>query len=371
MDADVIVVGAGIIGCAVADELARRGRRVMVIDERRAGEGATQASAGILAPYIEGHDTRLLDLASRSLAMYDEFVGRVLADCPSFVEEIGYGRIGTLEVATGEAELRELRARSTDLVGRGIRCRVLDAGGARGVEPDLDDGVLGALLIEEHGAVGAGALTAALAAAAAGRGAAIVPGRQARRISQGPHGLGVETNEGLLTAPAVVLAAGSWSGRVAITELPPLPVRPIRGQLVLLDRVPRPVRHVVWGAGCYLVPRRDGRLLVGATAEDVGFDERATAAGVRDLLDAACDLVPELWQAAFAGVRVGLRPATPDGLPIIGRSDRLPGLVYATGHFRNGVLLAPLTARLVAELLDGRTSDPALAVAAPQRFGFC
>ena len=144
-------------------------------------------------------------------------------------------------------------------------------------------------------------------------------------------------------------------------------MKPIRGQLVRLKWNAPPITHVLWSDRCYIVPWLDGTVLVGATVEDVGFDEQTTAAGVRDLLDAACDLMPQAWGAAFIDARVGLRPATGDGLPIIGRSRQTPGLVYATGHYRNGILLAPLTAQLVGDLvIDGR-SDPVLEFVSPSR----
>jgi glycine oxidase len=167
----------------------------------------------------------------------------------------------------------------------------------------------------------------------------------------------------------VVVAAGSWSGQIDIEGVPPLPVRPVRGQLLQLSWEGLPLRRIVWGPRCYLVPIAAGSILVGATVEDAGFDERTTVAGVRDLLDSACDLVPHLWQATFVGARVGLRPGTADEMPIIGRSSRMPGLVYATGHYRNGVLLAPLTARMVADLVLENREDPLLDGTRPQRFG--
>jgi glycine oxidase len=169
-------------------------------------------------------------------------------------------------------------------------------------------------------------------------------------------------------ADVVVVAAGSWS-----QDLPApgkgVPVRPIRGQIVQL-RLPRPpASRVIWGERCYLVPWEDGTVLVGATSEDVGFDERATAAGVRMLLDRGAELLPELNAAFFDEVRVGLRPATPDELPVIGASSTMRGVFYATGHYRNGVLLAPLTALAVADLvLDGR-ERPEIANMRPDRFG--
>ena len=148
----------------------------------------------------------------------------------------------------------------------------------------------------------------------------------------------------------------------------PFPSGPCAGELVQLDWPTPPLGRIVWGPDCYLVPWTSGAMLVGATVEEAGFDERATTAGVRDLLDAACELLPCAWQAAFAGVRVGLRPATPDGLPVIGASSRVPGVYYATGHYRNGVLLAPVTAVLLADLVLGQGADPALAPFRPDRF---
>jgi glycine/D-amino acid oxidase-like deaminating enzyme len=168
----------------------------------------------------------------------------------------------------------------------------------------------------------------------------------------------------------VVVAAGSWSGGIEVDGgAGSVPVRPVRGQLLQLGWQGTPLAGVVWGERCYLVPWDDRTLLVGATVEDAGFDERTTAAGVRELLEAACALVPHAATASFLGARAGLRPASGDDLPIIGRSVRLPNLMYATGHYRNGVLLAPLTARLVADaMLEGR-EDPLLELTRPQRFG--
>jgi glycine/D-amino acid oxidase-like deaminating enzyme len=169
-------------------------------------------------------------------------------------------------------------------------------------------------------------------------------------------------------ADAVVVAAGSWSSRITVGATPP-PVKPIRGQLLHLAFSSPPASRVIWGAHCYMVPWQDGSLLVGATVEDVGFDEGATVAGVRDLLEHASELLPAAWGARFEGVRVGLRPATPDELPIIGPSSAMPGVFYATGHYRNGVLLAPLTATLTADLVLLGRDAPELALTRPARFG--
>jgi glycine oxidase len=178
----------------------------------------------------------------------------------------------------------------------------------------------------------------------------------------------VETADERLSAEAVVLAAGSWSGGIAI-QGPAPSVRPVRGQLVQL-RLPQPAfAHVVWGPDCYLVPWQDGNVLVGATSEEVGFDERVTADGLRQLLEGGVQLVPALGAATLVDARAGLRPATTDELPIIGPSTTMRGVFYATGHYRNGVLLAPLTASLVADLVLGGRARPELALVRPDRFG--
>jgi glycine oxidase len=168
----------------------------------------------------------------------------------------------------------------------------------------------------------------------------------------------------------VVTAAGSWSGHIEIAGVRArVPVRPVRGQLLRLAWRGVPLRRVTWSERCYLVPWTDGTLLVGATVEEAGFDEQATVAGVRDLLDAACEAVPHAWTAGFLGARVGLRPATPDGLPIVGASRAMANLMYATGHYRNGILLSPLTAKLVADAMLAGSVDPAMHMLRPERFG--
>jgi glycine oxidase len=361
---DVVVVGAGVIGCGIAAELARRRARVRVLDPRGVGRGASRASGGMLTPYIEGHSNEALRaLGARSLALFDGFVRQAVEDSGLGVD---YARCGTLQVAMSDDQARVLAAAAGE---RDVE--YLDRTAAREAEPGLGDGVAGALMDRRHGCVSAGQLVAALARAAAARGAAFVSDAGAvHAVSALDGGVSVRTEGERIDAGAVVLAAGSWSGQIDVAGLPALPVRPVRGQLVELTWRRAPLRRITWGPECYLVPW-PGALLVGATSEEAGFDERATVAGVSDLLAAACDLVPGAWQAGFAEVRVGLRPATPDDLPIVGPSRRVPGLVYATGHYRNGILLAPLTAQLVAELIVSGRPDASIEVTKPWRFGEC
>jgi glycine oxidase len=364
--ADVIVVGAGVIGLAVAYELSRRGARVRVLDARGAGEGASQASAGMLTPHTETSDhATLWRLGARSLDLYDGFLDCIREDSGVGVE---YRRCGSLHVAATEAQTEDLRRTADRLGALNVACELLDAARVRELEPQIEDEVTGGLLVPGHGYVAVGDLVRAMSAAGGTRGVRLDVER-VLRIGAQSSGVRVETQVEAIHAPAVVVAAGSWTARVVVDGDAALPVRPVRGQLVQLDWPTPPLARIVWGPDCYLVPWTTGALLVGATVEEAGFDERATTAGVRDLLESACELLPRAWQAGFSGVRVGLRPATPDGLPVIGASSRVAGVYYATGHYRNGVLLAPVTALLLADLVLGQPPDSALDAFRTDRFG--
>ncbi|HSC28043.1 MAG TPA: glycine oxidase ThiO [Vicinamibacterales bacterium] len=361
---DVIVVGAGIIGAAIARELGRRGARVRVFESRVVGAGATHASAGVLAPYIEGSSRGpLLDLAVRSLHLYDGFIAGLREDSGVDVE---YRRCGTLEVAMDEASADRLRASAGSLQSAGASW--LDAAAVRAAERALPESVMGGLLVEAHGYVAAAQLAETLMWAALRFGAELETGRKIVAISGTASGVEVTSEDGSRwSCDSVVVATGSWAAQSGLADPAVHAVRPVRGQLLRLAWQAEPLEHVVWGPDCYIVPWRDGTILVGATVEEVGFDERTTAAGVRDLLGALCELLPAAWGATFVEARAGLRPGTDDGLPIIGPSG-VPGVTYATGHFRNGILLAPLTASLVADLVLEQRVDPALESVSPARF---
>lgn len=363
----VLVIGAGVIGSAVADAVASGDADVTVIDMRSAGRGASQASAGVLAPYTEaqGHPD-LLKLCARSLDLFDDFIASARERSGRAIE---YQRNGTLEVALSPLEAEHLRAAKAWLDDVNVPSEWIDAQAMHAIEPAVSHAAIGALLIRAHGLVGVSSLITALVQSARGSGAVFESPVEAIDLIPVAGGVEVRAGARRYAADHAVIAAGSWSGRVRIAGMTPLPVRPVRGQLLHLTWPNgAPVSRVVWGRECYTVPWSDGTLLVGATVEDVGFDEASTVAGVQALVSGVRSLLPASRDAAMREVRVGLRPATPDGLPVIGSSAAAPNVTFATGHYRNGVLLAPITAAIVSNHILQRGTDPMTSATSPDRF---
>jgi glycine oxidase len=351
----VAVIGAGIIGSAVAFELAGRGAQVTIYDRRRVGGGATHASAGILAPFIEAHEGgALLDLTSASLQLFPAFVREVRRQSTVPFE---FALCGTFEIAETAARSLALRERLAMRSIADVRLEWLDAVRVRALEPSINPTVQGALLCQQHGFVAVEAFTDALVDAAISLGA-VFRTADVQGIDVSTRGVAIRVDGGSELATHVVVCAGAWAEAIDPCGELHHRTKPIRGQLLRLRSADVRCEHILWGDGCYIVPWANGRLLIGATSEDVGFDERPTAHGVHSLLQAACDMVPALREAEFEGVRVGLRPATTDGLPILGPSRSDPRVIYATGHFRNGVLLSPLTATIIADYVMTETTSP-------------
>lgn len=363
---DIVVAGAGLVGCAVAFELARRGARVRVVDGRDVGRGATFASAGMLAPYAEADaGSDLLALCEAGLALYDDFVARLTADSG---EPVPYVRRGSLHVAYDAVERSRLVALHAALQSRGVAAEWRDAHTVQVHEPQLSDRASGGLWIQAHGQVDPPEVADALRRAAERHGAVFVRGTITRIGQRGGQTV-VHVDGGEVSCDRVVLATGAWSRTIDVDGASTHPpVMPVRGQTITLQwRAPMPA-CITWDDRCYTVPWAE-RLLVGATVEHVGFDESTTATAAASLREAAARLFPGAADAALIDQRSGLRPNSADPMPLIGWSCAVPGLFYATAHYRNGALLAPLTARLAADaLLDGQ-DDPLLALTAPARFG--
>lgn len=363
----IVVIGAGLIGLGIAYELRIRGADVRVIDAREPGAAASWAGAGMLAPYTE-------TLAS---AAFEAFCAGSLARYPAFVADVrARGGVdarlnltGIVEAAYAPADVTRLRAHATALATRGIPARYLERDAARMREPALGAAVLGAIVSESEGHVDNRRLGRALRAACVALGVRIDAFAGAvSLVADTRRVLGVRGPAGFVAATVVVNATGAWAQELAgVPDDARVNVVAIKGQMLALAIPQGFVRGVVWVPGAYLVPRDDGRLLIGATVEAVGFDVRVTAHGIRTLLDATLAAMPALGDFAVAETWAGLRPGTPDGLPYLGETT-LGGYVVATGHYRNGILLTPATSVAIADLIEGRPgATAALAPFSPAR----
>jgi glycine oxidase len=349
--ADVIVAGGGVIGCAVALELARRGVRVTVVERGTPGRAATWAAAGMLSPL--GPPGPFRDFAAASFARYPAFVERLAATTGI---DLDFAVGGKLHIAFDAEEVDALAAMAD--AGAAFGARTVSAADARALEPAINAGVRGGVLVAQDGRVDSRRLGEATHAAARAAGVTFVTGsvREVRSDARTARVTDVRLEDGtVLPAAAFVLCAGAWSA--TIHGLPyPLPVRPVRGQMLALAAVgpdaPR-LDRTVESARCYLVPRKDGRIVVGATVEEAGFAPGPTLSGVATLAAAAVEALPALADLPLLETWSGFRPGTADALPILGEDPDLPGLFYATGHYRNGILLAPITAEVIADLVTG------------------
>lgn len=333
------------IGCAIAFELAGRGRSVTVIERDQPGRAATWAAAGMLSPLGETPpDSTFAALAAASLNAYPGFLTDLTRDAASGVE---FNAPGKLEVAFDEAEAAHLRS-----ICQANRLSFMPASAARALEAELSDDIVGAAHFPADALVDPRALGYALWKACLKREVVFRAGVSARAVLRdGNVVTGVATDSDVAKASVVVIAAGAWSADIEALPVK-LPVVPVRGQMLALQCATLPFQRLLQSRRCYLIPRADGRVLVGATMERVGFDSSTTAAGIQGLLAAAIQLVPALANAALAEYWTGFRPGTLDDLPILGADSEVSGLYYATGHYRNGILLAPITGRIIADLIE-------------------
>jgi glycine oxidase len=378
--ADVVIVGAGVIGLSIAWRAAQQGQRVVVADPRP-GRGATHAAAGMLTPIAEAAyaEREIFGLGQDSLRRYPAFVAELAAatGLPT-----GFRQAGTLQVAYDSDDLAALTEVRVLQESFGVHLEQLTARECRAAEPMLDPSVRGGLLATSDGSIDPRLLAVALLEAAVGAGASLIEQEVTEIICSAGRADGVRlTDDSVIEARWVVLAAGWESG--GIMGLPAgigPPVRPVKGQIIRLRTtartdaaglppalLQRTVRGLVRGSGVYLVPRESGELVVGATQEELGSDTTVTAGGVWELLRDARTLVPGVTELEVADIVAGLRPGTPDNAPVLGPCE-LPGLVLATGHFRAGVLLAPVTADTVAAFLRTGSPDPSWGPFAAGRF---
>jgi glycine oxidase len=343
---DVVVIGGGIVGLSCALELARGGAKVTLLEYGKTGMQATNAAAGMLSPLIEAEGPGpMLDFGLQALREYPPLIAE-LEEAAGF--DVEYRPHGILKVAFDDAGADHQRDRLAWQQRTGLALDWLDGAGCRELEPKLSPRVAGGVFSHAEGGVSSQLLALAIERAAIARGAAIHNGapvigfdRAAGRVTA------VRTPAASFACDTVLLAAGARSGQIAKRLRVALPVRPVRGQMIALGGMHAPIGHIVWGPGGYLVPRANGLIFAGATVEEAGFRRRTTQVGVRSMVTMAHRLVPQLCAATVHFAWAGLRPGTPDDLPMIGPLRDHPNAIAATGHYRNGILLGPLTGRLV------------------------
>jgi len=364
---DAVIVGGGVIGLSIARSLALRGvRKICVIERQECGTEASYAAAGMLAPQAEADSPdEFFQLLCRSRDLYPDWALSLKAETGIDIE---LDLTGTLYLSFTDDERRELDHRFDWQLKAGLSAERLTIQEARSLEPQISLSVTGALLFPRDVQVENRRLLAALANSVQGLGVFVMNETNVEEIAvSGGRVTGVRTSKDLVQSPTVIIAAGAWSDLNGAMKFP---VEPVRGQMVCLSAKPQLTRHVVYSPRGYLVPRQDGRLIAGSTTERVGYLKLVTAGGVKSILVNASEISPAIERLPIVTSWAGLRPRAPDGLPLLGPCVEIEGLIYATGHYRNGILLAPLTGELIAEtVVDGRISGE-LATFSPNRFKF-
>jgi glycine oxidase len=366
---DIAVIGGGAIGLAIARACALEGLKVSLIDENP-GSGASSVAAGMLAPITELHygEDALLALNLRSAAMFGDWIADIER---ATGVDTGYRKTGTIMVARDADENRALQEDWAHQRSLNLKAERLKGSDALSLERALSPRIRGGVLVEDDHQVEPAALVSALIEACRAAGVSFVGRRATRFEVERGRVRGVTIGDGdQVSAGAVVVAAGCWSA--SIPGLPDgmrIPVRPVKGQLLELGPVPGEplIGRNVRGRDVYLVPRSDGRVVVGATVEERGFDTTVTAGAVLELLRDAYELVPGIAELTLLRAVAGLRPGTPDNAPLLGPTE-VEGLLLATGHFRNGILLAPVTAQAIAATIATGSAPTEIADFSPLRF---
>lgn len=366
---EVLIVGAGVIGLSIARELSRRGiNRITIIDRRRAGHEATFAAGGMLAVQAETDEAGdFFDLCRTSRDLYPQLAAE-LADETGI--DIELDRAGTLYLAFTSSDSREIDHRFRWQKNAGLNVEKLSAAETRKIEPFVSPDVRESLIFPDDWQVENRKLAAALIRFAVDRGIDLREETECRRlIVKNGRVIGAETAGGKIYAQQTILAAGAWSSMIEADSVSVPEIRPIRGQIVGFQTAKRLFNHVIYSPRGYLIPRADGRILAGATVEDVGFENRMTPDGIEYVSRNAFEIAPSISGLKIAEEISGLRPKASDALPVIGGFPHVENLIVAAGHYRNGILLAPITAAAVADMVVGHGVSPLIRSFAVDRTG--
>jgi glycine oxidase len=365
-----VIIGGGVIGLTIARALSQRGiREVMLIERGRPGAEASWAAGGMLAPQVEAdHVDDFFRLARTSRDMYPDFANALREESGIDVE---LDTTGTLYLAFTQNDETELRRRYEWQRSEGLPVEWLTGDKARRLEPCISANVRCALRFPNDFQVENRRLVKALVIANQKHGVRLITECEVStlRIERGKI-RGAETSKGFVSAPIVVVAAGAWTSFISSpdTSSQPISIEPVRGQMLCFEAQPQVARHVIYSSRGYLVPRRDGRLLAGSTSEHVGFDKSVTGDGVDAIKSMAFEIVPALTNLPIVDSWAGLRPRAKDDLPVLGPCEEIDGLFYATGHYRNGILLAPVTGELIANAIVEGVKSSIPQTFSPNRF---
>jgi len=362
---EVVVIGGGVIGLTIARALAQRGLRdVCLIERARLGTEASFAAAGMLLPQVEAATKDdFFTLACRSRDLYASFAAALHEETGIDVE---LDTTGTLYLALNSTDQEEIEKGYYFQSRAGLAIELLSTSAARALEPCISESITGALLFPQDIQVENRRLLNALANSVSNLGVNFLTGTNVDSlVVEGNRLTGVQTSSGAITCSTVVVAAGTWSSFIKHTRFS---IEPVRGQMVCLEAKPQLTRHVIFSRRGYIVPRRDGRLLAGSTSENAGFDKSVTAGGINKILQNAHEISPAISNLPIVDTWAGLRPRAADGLPVLGPCVEIDGLFYATGHYRNGILLAPITGELISEAIVEGVASPLLAPFSPERF---
>jgi len=362
---DVLIIGAGIIGCCLARELARARLQVIVVERSVVGSGASGAAAGLLSPALSaGSSEPLANLCGQSADLYESWVEELRAEGAG---DVGFRRPGVLEVWRNAQEEQEGR-RNIEATRADESVEILSAEEVHRHEPGLIADIWGGAFYREDAQVDPVRLTHAVGRVSRLAGVTIRENEPVLRVvREGDRITAVHTVSASYWPGLIVLAAGAWSGALAEVVGLDLPTQPVKGQLLQVQCPVSPVRGPLHAGNCLFVPLPDGDLVLGVTVEDAGFDERVTLKGVSDIVRGTCALVPAVADLPLVRAWAGLRPSSPDGCPYMGLLPPFRNLWVSTGHFRKGILLAPLCARLVAQSILADEVDEALLPFEPAR----